>query len=70
MKESEDGTRLVNYQNGDETHSTTIPAKPRGVDMKILHVLANGPPDVNGYTVRTHGLMKAYSELPNIGLWD
>ena len=34
--------------------------------LKILHVLANGPPDVNGYAVRTHGLMKAYSELPNI----
>ncbi len=34
--------------------------------MKILHVLANGPPDVNGYAVRTHGLMKAYSELLNI----
>ena len=34
--------------------------------MKILHVLANGPPDVNGYAVRTHGLMKVYSELPNI----
>ena len=34
--------------------------------MKVLHVLANGPPDVNGYAVRTHGLMKAYSELPNI----
>ena len=34
--------------------------------MKILHVLANGPPDVNGYAIRTHGLMKAYSELPNI----
>ena len=34
--------------------------------MKILHVLANGPPDVNGYAVRTHGLMKAYSGLPNI----
>ena len=34
--------------------------------MKILHVLANGPPDVNGYAVRTHGLMKAYSELPNV----
>jgi len=29
-------------------------------------VLANGPPDVNGYAVRTHGLMKAYSELPNV----
>ena len=34
--------------------------------LKILHVLANGPPDVNGYAVRTHGLMKAYSELSNI----
>ena len=34
--------------------------------LKILHVLANGPPDVNGYAVRTHGLMKAYSGLPNI----
>ena len=34
--------------------------------MKILHVLANGPPDVNGYAVRTHGLMKAYSELLNV----
>ena len=34
--------------------------------MKILHVLANGPPDVNGYAIRTHGLMKAYSELPNV----
>ena len=36
------------------------------MSLKILHVLANGPPDVNGYAVRTHGLMKAYSELPNI----
>lgn len=34
--------------------------------MKALHVLANGPPDVNGYAIRTHGLMKAYSELPNV----
>jgi glycosyltransferase involved in cell wall biosynthesis len=34
--------------------------------MRIMHVLANSPPDVNGYAVRTHGLMKAYSELPNI----
>ena len=34
--------------------------------MRILHVLANGPPDVNGYAIRTHGLMKAYSELQNI----
>ncbi len=28
----------------------------------MLHVLANGPPDVNGYAVRTQGLLKAYSE--------
>ena len=34
--------------------------------LKILHVLANGPPDVNGYAIRTHGLMKAYSDVPNI----
>ena len=34
--------------------------------MKILHVLANSSPDVNGYAVRTHGLMKAYSNLPEI----
>ena len=34
--------------------------------LKILHVLANGPPDVNGYAIRTHGLMKAYSELPDV----
>ena len=34
--------------------------------MKVLHILANSPPDVNGYAIRTHGLMKAYSELPNI----
>ncbi len=34
--------------------------------MRVLHVLANGPPDVNGYSVRTHGMMKAYSELPYV----
>lgn len=34
--------------------------------MRILHVLANGPPDVNGYAVRTHGLLKAYSSIPSI----
>ncbi len=34
--------------------------------MKILHVLANGPPDVNGYAVRTQGLLKAYSETDDI----
>jgi glycosyltransferase involved in cell wall biosynthesis len=34
--------------------------------MKVLHVLANGPPDVNGYAVRTQGLLKAYSETGKI----
>ena len=34
--------------------------RTRGFVVKILHVLANGPPDVNGYAIRTHGLMKAY----------
>ncbi len=34
--------------------------------MLILHVLANGPPDVNGYAVRTQGLLKAYSETDEI----
>ena len=34
--------------------------------MKILHVLANSPPDVNGYAIRTHGLLKAYSELSEV----
>lgn len=29
-------------------------------------MLANSPPDVNGYAVRTHGLMKAYTKLPDI----
>ena len=34
--------------------------------MKILHILANSPPDVNGYAIRTHGLLKAYSSIPSI----
>ena len=34
--------------------------------MRILHVLANGPPDVNGYAVRTQGLLKAYSDTGEI----
>ena len=25
--------------------------------MRVLHVLANGPPDVNGYAVRTHNIL-------------
>ena len=28
IREMEDGSREVTYQNGDETHTTTIPAKP------------------------------------------
>ena len=36
------------------------------MNMKILHVLANSPPDVNGYAVRTQGLLKAYSETGKI----
>ncbi|MDP6870603.1 MAG: glycosyltransferase family 4 protein [Candidatus Poseidoniaceae archaeon] len=36
------------------------------MSLKILHVLANGPPDINGYAVRTHGLLKAYSAIPDI----
>jgi glycosyltransferase involved in cell wall biosynthesis len=27
--------------------------------MRVLHILANGPPDVNGYAVRTHSLLTA-----------
>jgi glycogen(starch) synthase len=34
--------------------------------LKILHVLANGPPDVNGYAIRTQGLLKAYAETGEI----
>ena len=34
--------------------------------MKVLHVLANGPPDVNGYAVRTQGLLRAYYETGKI----
>ncbi len=34
--------------------------------MRILHILANSPPDVNGYAVRTQGLLKAYSETGKI----
>jgi len=34
--------------------------------MRVLHVLANSSPDVNGYAVRTHGLLKAYAESGQI----
>ena len=39
--------------------------------MRILHVLANGPPDVNGYAVRTHNIMTAqmtFNDVEPIGL--
>ena len=32
IREMEDGSREVTYQNGDETHTTTIPAKPIEVE--------------------------------------
>tara|TARA_B100000683_G_C12510596_1_gene560620 strand:- start:2977 stop:4347 length:1371 start_codon:yes stop_codon:yes gene_type:complete len=35
--------------------------------MKVLHVLANSPPDVNGYAVRTHKILSTVSE-DSIGL--
>ena len=38
----------------------------KGDILRILHVLANGPPDVNGYAVRTQGLLKAYVETGQI----
>ena len=35
--------------------------------MKVLHVLANSPPDVNGYAVRTQKILS--NQIPNcIGL--
>ncbi len=39
--------------------------------LRILHVLANGPPDVNGYAVRTHSLLSSQinsNEIIPIGL--
>ena len=34
--------------------------------MRILHVLANGPPDVNGYAVRTHNILTTQKKINNI----
>ena len=39
--------------------------------MRVLHVLANGPPDVNGYAVRTHNILTtqmATEDVEPIGL--
>ncbi|HIG20233.1 MAG TPA: glycosyltransferase [Candidatus Poseidoniales archaeon] len=34
--------------------------------LRILHVLANGPPDVNGYAVRTHSLLSSQFDSKEI----
>ena len=34
--------------------------------MKILHVLANGPPDVNGYAIRTQMILKHQKSSMNV----
>ena len=34
--------------------------------ISVLHVLANGPPDVNGYSVRTHSLLSAQLESKKV----
>ena len=34
--------------------------------MRILHVLANGPPDVNGYAVRTHNILTTQKQINDI----
>ena len=39
--------------------------------MKVLHVLANSPPDVNGYAVRTHKILTSQTNeliCPNIAM--
>ena len=44
---------------------------PSEEPLRILHVLANGPPDVNGYAVRTHSLLTSQlnsKEVSPIGL--
>ena len=43
--------------------------KLEGINMVILHVLANGPPDVNGYAIRTQMILKHQkSSLDVMGL--
>ena len=34
--------------------------------MRVLHVLANGPPDVNGYAVRTHNILTTQMTIDGI----
>ena len=34
--------------------------------MRVLHVLANGPPDVNGYAVRTHNILATQKTIGNL----
>jgi glycosyltransferase involved in cell wall biosynthesis len=44
---------------------------PSEEPLRILHVLANGPPDVNGYAIRTHSLLTSQlnsKEASPIGL--
>ena len=39
--------------------------------MRVLHVLANGPPDVNGYAIRTKMILEhlhEFTEAEVIGL--
>lgn len=34
--------------------------------MRVLHVLANAPPDINGYAIRTHNILKTQMQISNI----
>ena len=34
--------------------------------MRVLHVLANGPPDVNGYAIRTHNILSTQKTIDGI----
>ena len=39
--------------------------------MRVLHVLANGPPDVNGYAIRTKMILEhldQYTDVEVMGL--
>ena len=38
----------------------------KGDILRALHVLANGPPDVNGYAIRTHSILRSQNELDEI----
>lgn len=39
---------------------------PEDNRISVLHVLANGPPDVNGYSVRTHSLLSAQCDSKKV----